>query len=297
MNNKKILILGASGMLGHTLFYEFLCNRKFNVKGTVINISEVNNHFPQEMLSNIIANIDANNIDSIKQIIEEFAPNIVINCIGIIKQLPISQEPIPVIKINSLFPHELASISRDIGCRMIHVSTDCVFDGKNGNYTEEDKLSAEDLYGISKYIGEVKYTNTITVRTSIIGHELNSNVSLIEWFLSQNGSINGYTNAIYTGFPTVEIANIIADYIIPNESLHGLYQVSSEPISKFELLKLVSQIYNKKIEINPYDNYYDNKSLISDKFRLATGYIPPEWKILVEKMYANFKQFGYKRKF
>ena len=295
MNNKKFLILGASGMLGHTLFYEFLCNRKFNVKGTVINISDVSNHFSKEMLNNIIGNIDANNINSIKEIIEDFAPHVVINCIGIIKQLPISQEPIPVININSLLPHQLASICKDNACRMIHVSTDCVFDGKKGNYTEDDRLSAEDLYGISKYIGEVKYNNTITVRTSIIGHELTSNVSLIEWFLSQSGGINGYTNAIYTGFPTVEIANIFADYVIPNENLHGLYQVSSEPISKFELLKLVSQIYNKKVEINPYDNYYDDKSLISKRFRQATGYIPPSWKILVERMYDNFKQFGYKR--
>jgi dTDP-4-dehydrorhamnose reductase len=295
MTNKKILILGASGMLGHTLFYELLSNRKFDVRGTVRSLSEIKDYFPSKMIERVIEHVDAYNINSVKRVIDEFNPEIVINCIGLIKQLPVSKEPLPVITLNSLFPHQVASICKESGSRMIHVSTDCVFDGTKGSYTEDDKLSAEDLYGISKYMGEVKYEHTLTIRTSIIGHELSSNFSLIEWFLSQTGSVKGYTNAIYSGFPTVEIANIIADYIIPDKKMSGLYQVSSNPISKYELLKIVSKIYGKKIEILPYDDYYDNKSLVSDKFRKQAGYNPPEWDILIEKMYKNFKQFGYKR--
>ena len=295
-SNKKILILGASGMLGHTLFYELL-KKDFNVHGTVRNISSISDYFSKELLERVVDNIDANIINSVKQIIDEYYPDIVINCIGIIKQLPISKEPLPVIAINSLFPHQVASICCEKGCRMLHISTDCVFDGKKGSYTEDDRLSAEDLYGISKYMGEVKYEHALTIRTSIIGHELSSNLSLIDWFLSQNTSINGYMNAIYTGFPTVEIANIIADYVIPDQSLSGLYQVSSNPISKYELLKIVSKVYAKKIEIKQNDNFYDNKSLVSERFKLRTGYKPPDWNILIEKMHKNFKQFGYKRNF
>jgi dTDP-4-dehydrorhamnose reductase len=283
-------------MLGHTLFYELL-KKDFNVHGTVRNISSISNCFPKELLERVIDNIDADDINSIKQIIDEYNPDIVINCIGIIKQLPISKEPLPVIAVNSLFPHQVASICCEKNCRMLHISTDCVFDGKKGSYTEDDKLSAEDLYGISKYMGEVKYAHTLTIRTSIIGHELNSNLSLIDWFLSQESAVNGYTNAIYTGFPTVEIANIIANYVIPDQNLSGLYQVSSNPISKYELLKIVSEVYSKKIEIKQYDNFYDNKSLVSERFKLKTGYKPPDWKKLIEEMHNNFIQFGYKRIF
>ena len=291
----KILILGASGMLGHTLFFEFLYNKNFDVWGTVRSIFEVDKYFPNAMLNRVIENVDANNIDSVEAIIIKLKPDIVINCIGIIKQLPISKEAIPVITLNSLFPHHVASICKDNGCRMIHISTDCVFDGLKGSYTEDDKLSADDLYGISKYMGEVKYDHTITIRTSIIGHELCFNYSLIEWFLSQSDSINGFTNAIYTGFPTVEIANIIVDYVLPNENLSGLYHVSSEAISKYELLKIVSEVYGKRIDIIPYDDYFDNKSLVSEQFKECTGYNPPGWDKLIKKMYNNYKQFGYKR--
>ncbi len=297
MYNCKILILGVSGMLGHTIFHEMLINRNFDVMGTVRSLSEVDKHFPDRMLERVVQNVDACKIDSVERIIKDFAPDIVINCIGLIKQLPIANEPLPVITLNSLFPHQVAAICGEAGCRMIHVSTDCVFNGAKGSYTEEDSLSAEDLYGISKYMGEVKYDHTITIRTSIIGHELSSNFSLVEWFLSQTGSVNGFTNAIYSGFPTIEIANIIADYIIPDKKLSGLYQVSSNPISKYELLKIVSRVYGKSIDVVPFDDYHDNKSLLSEKFRKQTGYQPPDWGVLIDKMYKNFQQFGYDRNF
>ena len=289
------MVLGASGMLGHTLFYDLLVNRQFNVKGTVRSMDEFHGFFPGKLLEKIIENVDATKIETVRAAIHDFRPDIVINCIGIIKQSPIANDPLTVITLNALFPHQLAAICREAGCRLIHVSTDCVFDGEKGSYTEEDKLSAEDLYGISKYMGEVNYNHTITIRTSIIGHELNSNLSLLEWFLSQKGSVKGYTKAIYTGFPTNEISRIIAEFILPDETLSGLYQVSSDPISKYDLLKLVSIIYKKDIEIIPFDGFSDNKSLVSEKFRKETGYHPPAWEELVERMYNHFSQFGYKR--
>ncbi len=291
----KILILGASGMLGHTLFYDFIQNRDYEVKGTVRSLDAVKHHFPSAMVEHFVDLVDANDLNSVKGVIEKFRPTMVINCIGIIKQLPIAKDPLTVIRLNALFPHELAALCKEAGSRLIHVSTDCVFDGKKGNYTEDDKLSAEDLYGISKYMGEVNYEHAVTLRTSIIGHELASKLSLLEWFLSQEGSTKGFTNAIYTGFPTIEISRIIAAYIIPDESLWGLYQVSANPISKYDLLKLVAKIYKKDIEIIPYDAFKDNKSLVSDKFKEKTGYKPPVWEELVSNMYTYYKQFGYKR--
>lgn len=260
-------------------------------------LSEVRDYFPVNMLKRVIESVDALNIDTVKEVIERFRPLVVINCIGIIKQLPLSNDPLTIIPLNALFPHQLASICKDAECRLIHPSTDCVFSGSKGQYAEDDKLSAADLYGISKYLGEVKYDHTLTIRTSIIGHELSSKLSLIEWFLTQTESVKGFTKAIYTGFPTIEISRIIAEYILPDETLSGLYHVSSDPISKYELLKLVSRIYKKKIEIIPFDEYTDNKSLLSHRFRDKTGYIPPSWENLVTNMYNNFRQFGYRRSY
>ena len=160
-----------------------------------------------------------------------------------------------------------------------------------GIYVEPaDFADADDLYGRSKYLGEVKGENAVTLRTSIIGHELQGKLSLVEWFLSQNGSVNGYVNAIYSGFPTIELARIIDEYVIPDAGLSGLYHVSSEPVSKYELLRMIAEIYNKKIDILPYDKFTENKSLDSTRFRERTGYVPPDWRTLVEKMHKWYQR-------
>lgn len=294
-NSTKIMIFGATGMLGHTLMFELIKNKKFKVYGTVRDIAGLEKYFSNEIMENLITGVDAFNFESIEKAVAKVKPVIIINCIGIIKQLPASKDPVTAISINALFPHKVAQLCQNIGARMIHISTDCVFDGKKGEYTEEDKATADDLYGLTKYLGEVIYDHAVTIRTSIIGHELNGHYSLIEWFLSQVGKVNGYTNAIYTGFPTVEISQIIENVIIPNKEIKGLYQVSSEPISKYDLLKLVAEKYKKKIEIHPYDGFCENKSLNSMKFRSLTGYKPPSWPELVDKMHKNFVEFKYNR--
>ncbi|MBA2628810.1 MAG: sugar nucleotide-binding protein, partial [Rickettsiaceae bacterium] len=167
----------------------------------------------------------------------------------------------------------------------IHISTDCVFSGSEGSYTEDDFPDAYDLYGRSKLLGEVDYPNAITLRTSIIGHELSGNRSLINWFLSQDKKASGFTKAIYSGLPTIELAEIIDKYVIPRPQMHGLYHVSSEPINKYELLKLVRDVYTKDIEIEPSDKLIIDRSLNSERFRNETGYKPPIWSKLVQKMY------------
>jgi dTDP-4-dehydrorhamnose reductase len=212
----------------------------------------------------------------------------VINCIGLIKQMGhLARDPLFSISLNSLLPHRISLICRAAKIRMIHISTDCVFSGKKGHYTENDPSDAEDLYGRTKFLGEVTYPHCITLRTSIIGMELKNRLGLIEWFLAQKGTIKGFRNAIYTGFTTDEIARIIARIIIPNPDLNGLYQVSSDPISKYDLLMLAKTAFRKEIDIQPDEEFRSDRSLDSTRFREATGYQPPSWQAMLTEMAAS----------
>jgi len=167
-----------------------------------------------------------------------------------------------------------------------------VFSGKQGKYLENDLSDAGDLYGKTKYLGEVTQSHCITLRTSIIGHEIDSKFGLVEWFLSQKGSVDGFKNAIYSGFPTVEIARIVGQFVIPRPELTGLYHVSSDAISKFELLKLIADIYKIKIGVNPSHQFHCDRSLDSSRFKNATGYQPPTWPELIRMMHDDFIKFN-----
>lgn len=285
----KVLILGSTGMLGHTLFTQLSLQKNLDVYATARTSRGLSQWFSQDLVKRIRADVDADNFDTVIHAFASIQPDIVINCIGLIKQLPIASDPLSAITINSLLPHRISMICRSAGARMIHISTDCVFDGKRGNYTENDSSNADDLYGRSKFLGEVAYPpHCLTLRTSIIGHELKGKLGLIEWFLAQQGKVRGFTKAIYSGFPTIEFARIIADYVLPNNELTGVYHVSSDPISKYDLLNLVAKVYGKKIEIETYDEPQQDRSLDSSLFRSLTGYIPPSWSELVNRMYQDF---------
>jgi dTDP-4-dehydrorhamnose reductase len=288
VNSQKVLILGATGMLGHTLFGELTKFRGLDVYGTARGISGLEWTFEEGVLEKIRTGVDAENFDTIIRAMASVQPDIVINCIGLIKQDPLGKDPLSAITVNAQLPHRISLVCKSAGARMIHFSTDCAFDGKKGAYTEKDPSNAKDLYGRTKYLGEVEYSHCITLRTSIIGHELKGKRGLVEWFLSQDRQIRGFTNAIYTGFPTVEMARIVSEFVIPNPHLEGLYHVSSEPISKYELLKLIARKYSKQIEIEPYDEFYCDRSLDSTLFRDKTGYVPPSWQELVEKMHRHY---------
>ena len=289
MRCSKILILGITGMLGHILFSELsLCNN-LDVYGTLRFVKDKNRWFSKDLSDNIYESIDTSDLNLVDKVISELKPDFVINCIGLVKQLPISKDPIQAITINALFPHKLAYICKNNNSKLIHFSTDCVFDGKKGEYIESDQSNAEDLYGKTKFLGEVNNNSCITIRTSLIGHELKNKHGLVEWFISQKSVVKGFTNAIFSGFPTIEIASIIKRFILPEKNLNGLYHLSSKPISKYNLLKLIADIYNKKIEIIPYEDYYIDRSLDSTKFKKLTGYRSPEWVTLIKKMYKNFK--------
>lgn len=285
---KKVLILGCTGMLGHMLFNQLSLQADLDVYATARTLSGLTRSFHPDLVKKIHLDVDANSFDTIIRTFAFTQPDIVINCIGLIKQLPIANDPLSAITLNSLLPHRIAMICRSARTRMIHISTDCVFDGKKGNYTEIDPSNANDLYGRSKFLGEVDYPHCITLRTSIIGHELRGKFGLIEWFLAQSVTVRGFTHAIYSGFSTIEFARIMTDYVLPNKDLKGLYHVSSDPISKYDLLKLVAKRYAKQIQIELYDNFYQDLSLDSSVFRRITGYTPPSWPELVDRMYQNY---------
>lgn len=292
----KILILGGSGMLGHRLWINLSKQHEtwVTVRGNGGEIPDLP-EFPRKYIRPFV---DARIFEEVTRAIASIQPDIVINCIGLIKQQAyFANDPIYSISLNALLPHRISLVCKTAGIRMIHISTDCVFSGKKGGYTETDQSDSEDLYGRTKYLGEVTYRpHTITLRTSIIGRELKTRMGLIEWFLSQVGTVNGYKNAIYTGFTTDEISRIILNYVIPHTELTGVYNVSSEPISKYDLLGLVRDAFQKEIDIIPNECVKIDRSLDSTYFRQVTGYKPPTWLKMIEELatcstfYDKFKR-------
>ncbi|MGO7134376.1 dTDP-4-dehydrorhamnose reductase family protein [Rhizobium leguminosarum] len=282
----RVLVLGASGTIGHMMLKVLSEGEGLDVWGTV-RAPSLARHFAPAIASKIRAGIDAENLDVISRVVAELKPDVVINCIGLVKQLAFANDPLLVLPVNAMLPHRLAHICALSGARLIHFSTDCVFNGARGNYTETDPLDATDLYGQSKFIGEVAYPHTLTLRTSFIGHELETSHELIEWFLKQEGAIKGFTGAIYTGLPTVVLSRIVRDVVLPRPELFGIYHVASSPISKYDLLKLVAKVYGKAIEIAPDDSVRIDRSLDGTKFRESTGYVAPAWPELIEAMHDN----------
>jgi dTDP-4-dehydrorhamnose reductase len=280
----KILILGAGGMLGHTAYRLFAGDPSYEVVGTLRSRS-VESALSQTQRATLIGDVSLDGLDHVAAIMEQFRPDAVLNCIGIIKQLDSAKEAIPSITFNALLPHRLASLSHDYGARLIHISTDCVFAGTKGLYREGDLPDATDLYGRTKLLGEVTGAGAITLRTSIIGPEMNSARGLVSWFLSQTGQVKGFTQAIFSGLTTVELAGVIREHVLPHPNLDGLYHVSVDPISKYDLLRLVADRYRKQIIITPDDGMTIDRSLDSSRFRDATGYAPPAWEELVTRMY------------
>lgn len=281
----RVLVLGASGMLGNAVFRVFSESARVEVYGTARS-PRILPRFSPELRGRIVCGVDVGDMDSIVRLLGDVRPNVVVNCIGLVKQLADAKDPLSAIPINSLLPHKLARLCALLQARLIHVSTDCVFSGERGGYTEADLPDAADLYGRSKLLGEVDEPNAITLRTSIIGHELDGAHSLIGWFLAQQGAVKGFRKAIFSGLPTVELARVMLDVVLPRPDLHGLYHVAAEAISKHDLLHLVAEAYGKQIEIMPDDQLTIDRSLVAERFRHATGYVAPMWPELVRKMQA-----------
>jgi dTDP-4-dehydrorhamnose reductase len=285
----KVLVIGATGMLGYSLFSNLSDYVELDVYGTVRSIKGKESFFT-ESLDKLITHVDVSNISTLDAAISNVKPTVVINCIGLIKQHGISKQHVDAISINSLLPHQIAAICDRFEAKLIHFSTDCVFTGNKGDYSESDIPDAQDLYGKSKNLGEVDYVPHLTLRTSIIGHELSSNLSLIDWFLSQDGKTKGFSKAIFSGLPTCVIAKIIAENILPNIDVTGLYQLSVHPIDKYSLLKLVSSKYGKIIDLEESTELVIDRSLNSQRLCGEINFQVPTWEALISEMNTDYKQ-------
>ena len=287
-NNYKyrILILGINGMIGHKLFNYF---SRQNIFETIGVLRRFQNNF--DTGKKIIEDENFTFPDKLESLIDNISPDLVINCVGIVKQNPKIKEVKNSFYLNSILPNLLNLICKNKDIRLLTFSTDCIFSGQKGFYKEHDLADSIDTYGRSKYLGEIKEHNkSITLRTSFIGKELNTKRGLLEWFISQcelKKNIYGYKRAIYSGLPTIEIAKVIHKYIIPNQNLRGLYHLSSEPIDKYTLLNLIKETYKLNIKINEDCDRVIDRSLNSSKFRAETGFEPLNWEELVKSMYED----------
>ena len=279
-------------MLGYSLFKNLRQEDDLQVCGTVRSLQNIESFYSEEEKRAIFLFNALDKKEHLDNLLKETKPDYVLNCIGAITQKNLDQEI--VMELNASFPHVLSKACDQEEIKLIHFSTDCVFNGVKGNYSESDTPDALDNYGKSKFLGELTNNDDLTIRTSIIGHELLTNSNLIDWFLSQDTAIKGYSKVIFSGLPCCYIAEILNTYIF-NKKIKGLLHLSAKPISKFDLLKKVSLFYGKKILIEEESSYYSNKSLNSRKFSELTGYKPLEWDILINMMYKDFCKF-YNRK-
>lgn len=278
-------------MLGHAMLAVLAESPALNVIGTVRSPSSIARLSPA-LRRLCHSTLDVDSQDQLVNLFATLQPDVVVNCVGLIKQLEQANDPLSVLPVNAMLPHRLARLCELSGARLIHVSTDCVFSGSKGGYVEEDLSDATDLYGKSKYMGEVAYPHCVTLRTSIIGHELTGRNALVEWFLSQHGSVQGFSRAIFSGLPTVELSRVVRDYVLGNTSLSGVYHVASKPINKYDLLTEIARVYDKQIAIDKDNDFVLDRSLNGKRFLQATGYVTPTWPELLVRMHDFYKS-GY----
>ena len=286
----KILVLGATGLLGNAVFRSMSKAPGAAVEAT-IRREAARGLFAPEHAARLTVVEELENPHALPRLLKDIGPDVVVNCVAVGRPAP--ADPMRSILVHSVLPQRLSHLCGLAGARLIQIGSDGVFSGTRGAYTEDDVPDANDIYGISKLLGEVAAPHAITLRTSIIGHELQSGSGLLEWFLSQQEECRCYTRAIFSGFPTIVLADLIRDVIIPRPDLHGLYHVATRPISKFDLLQLVAKRYGKSIRLIPDDRENPDRSLVAARFEKATGYVAPDWPTLVDLMYCD--RFGSAR--
>lgn len=281
--------MGVTGMLGHKVARELSRSAALQVYGTVRHIdAEDAQRMPHVQL---VSGVSASEMDSVIRVFARVDPDVVVNCIGIVKQHHLAKDALASLEVNALFPHRLAQLCRATDSRIIHISTDCVFSGAQGGYREDDPADARDLYGRTKLLGEITEAPGLTLRTSIIGRSLRGNLGLIDWFVDQEGGVvAGYQRAVFSGYSTLELAHLIETIIADFPALSGLYHVASEPIDKFSLLSLVKQALRLDVDIEPQQSVVLDRSLDGTRFREATGIVPPSWPDMVEAMCRDIRR-------
>ena len=287
----RILILGGDGMLGDELFRQL--GEHHDVRVTLRQALDDYRGVGLFSAQNAIDRVDVRDEARLAGALSDFAPDVAINCVGIVKQRPDAKSPVPSIEINSLYPHKLLALCSARGTRLVHFSTDCVFSGKTGGYRESDTPDPVDLYGHTKLLGELQDPPGLTLRTSIIGLELSRRAGLIEWFLAQRGKIRGFRRAVYTGFTTREMGRIVRRLLEQHDDLHGVWHVASAPINKYTLLvELAKKLRRSDIEIMADDTFACDRSLRADRFQAATEYAPPSWDKMLTELPDDVRRRG-----
>jgi dTDP-4-dehydrorhamnose reductase len=278
----RALVLGSSGMLGHKLLQ--VLSQRFEAYGTTRAPEPILDRVAPRAVG-VLDGVSADDLDSVNDAFATTRPDVAVNCIGIVKQLDEAKNPIASITVNSLFPHQLAEICRTHGARLVHVSTDCVFSGRQGGYTEDDTPDPVDLYGRSKLLGESGEDPTLTIRTSIVGRELQGAHGLVEWFLAQaGGSVRGFKRAIFSGWSTEALAHAVAEVAERHPQLTGLWHVAAEPIAKYDLLCLLRDAFELDVSIEPKDDFECDRSLDGSRFAAATGISAPSWPEMIARL-------------
>ncbi len=275
--------MGGTGMLGHKLWQTL--SPRFDTHVAVRSAYRTYESLALFEPQRWHAGVDATHFDTIRSVIQCVMPTVTITCIGVIKQRADATDPVVALQTNSLFPHLLYRMAQSVGAHLIHISTDCVFSGRQGHYVESDLPDPPDLYGRSKLLGEIEAEGCLTLRTSIIGRELGSAYGLVEWFLAQaGGRVRGFTRAIYTGMPTVTLASLIAELLSREAPLSGLYHVAAPPISKYDLLCLIREAFGVSVGIDRDESFVCDRSLIAERFQTATCLSTPSWPAMIETM-------------
>jgi dTDP-4-dehydrorhamnose reductase len=278
----KVLVLGGDGMLGHELFLALRGRHETRVTlRQPLAAYAANGLFDS---SNAFADIDVRMGGRLEDVVRQFRPQAVVNCIGIVKQRPESEDAIVSIEVNSLMPHRLALACRAVGARVVHLSTDCVFSGERGRYSETDRPDPLDLYGRSKLMGEITGEGALTLRTSMIGRGLYRKISLVDWLVAQKGRVQGYRNAVFSGLTTREMSRVMTLVLEKHPHASGLYHLSAEPIDKCTLLTKLRARLGLKVDIEPVDEPRIDRSLDSTRFRRVFGYAPPAWDAMLDEL-------------
>ena len=232
-----------------------------------------------------IERVDALDFERVSDAIARARPDVVVNALGIVKQRSTASDPVLSISVNSLFPHRLATLCAASGARLLHFSTDCVFSGRRGAYTEDDVPDPIDLYGRSKLLGEVDAHGALTIRTSIIGRELANRTGLLEWFLAQRGDrVKGFARVIWSGVTTNFLAQTVGRLVRDTPNLEGVVHLSGPAISKYQLLLWLDDAFGTKITIERDEAVVSDRSLVSDRFWSRTGFARPQWPSMLGEL-------------
>lgn len=290
----RLLVLGGAGMMGHKLWQ--VADRQVETWATVRRVTPALRTAGIGDAARTIEGVDVRQPAGLDAALERARPDAVVNCVGVVKQLAAATDPVESITINALYPHLLAGACRQRGIRLVHISTDCVFDGRSGGYREDDASNATDLYGRTKALGEVTGRGCVTVRTSIIGRELSGAAGLVEWFLSRRGrTADGFARAIFSGFTTIALSRILLRILTDHPGLEGLYHVAAAPIDKLTLLQLLNSAYKAGVTITPREEPRIDRSLDAGRFLATTGLVPPPWEAMIAEMAADTTPYDFIR--